>query len=116
MVDSPNGRVAVGWLIVEDLAMVLALVLLPAFAEVLGGKPLLYKSSVHGPVIGTATVGGRPYALSRRCALKRPSVVPTAVGGRPPSRSDLDLLGDLQGIIDLDTKVPDSRLKLGMAK
>ena len=39
LVNSPNGRVAVGWLIVEDLAMVLALVLLPAFAEILGGKP-----------------------------------------------------------------------------
>jgi monovalent cation:H+ antiporter-2, CPA2 family len=34
---SPNGRIAVGWLIVEDLAMVLALVLLPAFAGMLGG-------------------------------------------------------------------------------
>jgi len=44
LVDSPNGRIAVGWLIVEDLAMVLALVLLPAFAEILGGKPL----EVHG--------------------------------------------------------------------
>jgi CPA2 family monovalent cation:H+ antiporter-2 len=33
-----NGRIAVGWLIVEDLAMVLVLVLLPALAEVLGGK------------------------------------------------------------------------------
>ncbi|MEX2129113.1 MAG: cation:proton antiporter [Xanthobacteraceae bacterium] len=33
-----NGRIAVGWLIVEDLAMVLALVLLPAFAGMLGGK------------------------------------------------------------------------------
>jgi CPA2 family monovalent cation:H+ antiporter-2 len=32
-VDSPEGRIAVGWLIVEDLAMVLALVLLPALAE-----------------------------------------------------------------------------------
>jgi CPA2 family monovalent cation:H+ antiporter-2 len=40
LVDSANGRVAVGWLIVEDLAMVLALVLLPAFAEMLGGKPI----------------------------------------------------------------------------
>ena len=40
LVNSPNGRVAVGWLIVEDLAMVLALVLLPAFAEILGGKPV----------------------------------------------------------------------------
>ena len=37
LVASPMGRVAVGWLIVEDLAMVLSLVLLPAFAEVLGG-------------------------------------------------------------------------------
>ena len=32
-----HGRIAVGWLIVEDLAMVLALVLLPALAGVLGG-------------------------------------------------------------------------------
>ena len=37
-VDSVNGRVTVGWLIVEDLAMVLALVLLPAFSGVLGGN------------------------------------------------------------------------------
>lgn len=36
-VDTVNGRIAVGWLIVEDLAMVLALVLLPAVAEMLGG-------------------------------------------------------------------------------
>ena len=34
---TPNGRIAIGWLIVEDLAMVLALVLLPAFAGMLGG-------------------------------------------------------------------------------
>jgi CPA2 family monovalent cation:H+ antiporter-2 len=37
-VATVNGRIAVGWLIVEDLAMVLALVLLPALAEVLGGR------------------------------------------------------------------------------
>ncbi len=36
-VNAPIGRVAVGWLITEDLTMVLALVLLPAFAGVLGG-------------------------------------------------------------------------------
>ena len=30
---TPNGRIAVGWLIVEDLVMVLTLVLLPALAE-----------------------------------------------------------------------------------
>src|SRR5687767_9556617 len=35
--DSPEGRLAVGWLVVEDLAMVLALVLLPALAPLLRG-------------------------------------------------------------------------------
>lgn len=37
LVQTERGRIAVGWLIVEDLAMVLALVLLPALAEFLGG-------------------------------------------------------------------------------
>jgi CPA2 family monovalent cation:H+ antiporter-2 len=37
--DTPDGRIAVGWLIVEDLVMVLALVLLPALSETLGGRP-----------------------------------------------------------------------------
>ena len=32
LVETERGRIAVGWLIVEDLAMVLALVLLPALA------------------------------------------------------------------------------------
>ncbi len=40
MLDSDQGRIAVGWLIVEDLAMVLALVLLPAMSEALGGKAM----------------------------------------------------------------------------
>ncbi len=35
MVESERGRIAVGWLIVEDLAMVLTLVMLPALAGVL---------------------------------------------------------------------------------
>ena len=35
--ETLNGHIAVGWLIVEDLAMVLVLVLLPAFAVWLGG-------------------------------------------------------------------------------
>ena len=38
--DSPEGRVAVGWLVVEDLSMVLVLVLLPAVAVPLGGTPV----------------------------------------------------------------------------
>jgi K+:H+ antiporter len=38
LVETERGRIAVGWLIVEDLVMVLALVLLPAFVSALGGK------------------------------------------------------------------------------
>jgi monovalent cation:H+ antiporter-2, CPA2 family len=38
LLESGDGRIAVGWLIVEDLAIVLALVLLPALAGPLGGQ------------------------------------------------------------------------------
>jgi len=38
LVESGDGRIAVGWLVVEDLAMVLVLVLLPALAPSLGGN------------------------------------------------------------------------------
>jgi K+:H+ antiporter len=37
VLNSVNGRIAVGWLIVEDLVVVLILVLLPALAGILGG-------------------------------------------------------------------------------
>ena len=37
LVDTEQGRIAIGWLIVQDLAMVLALVLLPPVAGLLGG-------------------------------------------------------------------------------
>ncbi|HSH97049.1 MAG: YbaL family putative K(+) efflux transporter [Methylophilaceae bacterium] len=37
VLESINGQIAVGWLIVEDLIMVLVLVLLPALAGLLGG-------------------------------------------------------------------------------
>ena len=40
LLDSVNGKIAVGWLLVEDLVMVLVLVLLPATAVLLGGHPL----------------------------------------------------------------------------
>jgi CPA2 family monovalent cation:H+ antiporter-2 len=38
LIETERGRIAVGWLIVEDLAMVLALVLLPALAPVFRGE------------------------------------------------------------------------------
>lgn len=40
LLESVNGKIAVGWLLVEDLVMVLALVLLPATAVLLGGHAL----------------------------------------------------------------------------
>jgi len=46
-----NGRIAVGWLIVEDLVMVLVLVLLPPLAGVLGGTA---HGTAGGPGIGAA--------------------------------------------------------------
>lgn len=36
LMDTQRGRIAIGWLVVQDLAMVLALVLLPALAGALG--------------------------------------------------------------------------------
>jgi CPA2 family monovalent cation:H+ antiporter-2 len=39
ILTSAEGRLAVGWLIVEDVAMVLVLVLLPALSGLLGGTP-----------------------------------------------------------------------------
>ena len=38
LIDTQRGRIAVGWLIVEDLAMVLALILLPALAGLMKGS------------------------------------------------------------------------------
>jgi len=49
-VTTPNGRIAVGWLVVEDLVMVLMLVLLPAIAEVLGGRG--HTSAIVTPDLG----------------------------------------------------------------
>jgi CPA2 family monovalent cation:H+ antiporter-2 len=38
LVETRRGQIAIGWLIVEDIAMVLALVLIPALSGVLGGS------------------------------------------------------------------------------
>jgi CPA2 family monovalent cation:H+ antiporter-2 len=51
-VATPNGRIVIGWLIVEDLAMVLALVLLPAFAPALGGELPAGDGALGGSLLG----------------------------------------------------------------
>lgn len=48
ILDSSDGRIAIGWLVVEDLACVLALVLLPPLATLLGG------SAAAAPAAGTS--------------------------------------------------------------
>jgi CPA2 family monovalent cation:H+ antiporter-2 len=46
ILESDRGRIAVGWLIVEDLVMVLALVLLPALAPALSSEASLPASAI----------------------------------------------------------------------
>ncbi len=54
IVDTERGRIAVGWLIVEDLVMVLALVLLPALAEVMKSDGPMTWDAVLVPLAQTA--------------------------------------------------------------
>ena len=56
LVESERGRIAVGWLIVEDLAMVLALVLLPVVASATaaaGADGASLGAALAGPLVGT---------------------------------------------------------------
>jgi len=50
LIESERGRIAVGWLIVEDLAMVLALVLVPAIASLNGSG-----EGLHDPFVSFVT-------------------------------------------------------------
>ena len=66
LVETRRGRIAVGWLIVEDLVMVVALVLIPPLAGLLGGaaqmpEPDLVTEAVAGPV---ARIGLGPIATT----------------------------------------------------
>ncbi|MFA6968882.1 YbaL family putative K(+) efflux transporter [Bosea sp. (in: a-proteobacteria)] len=53
LVQSDKGKIAVGWLIVEDLAMVLALVMIPAVADALNGA----RPGVPAPLSGQFDLG-----------------------------------------------------------
>jgi monovalent cation:H+ antiporter-2, CPA2 family len=52
MLESAGGRIAIGWLIVEDLVTVLILVLLPALADMLVGQSVTDHSTNHNPSDG----------------------------------------------------------------
>jgi K+:H+ antiporter len=53
LVETEQGRIAVGWLIVEDLAMVLTLVLLPPVAGLLGGAAETATAAGSGEIART---------------------------------------------------------------
>ena len=55
--DSMGGRIAVGWLIVQDLVTVLALVLLPPFAAIIGGTKATTAAVSTGSTSLWLTVG-----------------------------------------------------------
>ena len=57
VLDTMNGRIAVGWLVVEDLATVLVLVLLPPLAGVLGGAPAVEGTAPLWRTIGQTLLG-----------------------------------------------------------
>lgn len=78
LIDTKRGRIAIGWLIVEDLAMVLTLVLLPALAGSLGGTsdggdggllmPILLTLGKVAAFVAVMILGGRrfvPWVLER---------------------------------------------------
>lgn len=55
--DTMGGRIAVGWLVVQDLVTVLVLVLLPPFAEIIGGTKSATNAAGVAPVSLWWTVG-----------------------------------------------------------
>ena len=57
--DSLNGRIAIGWLVVEDLAMVIALVLLPVAVEFMGTPGGASSSGFLAPLIQLGIVLGK---------------------------------------------------------
>ena len=56
LLQSVNGRIAVGWLIVEDLAMILVLVLLPPLAGWLGGGGELAAKGIDRGLLETLLI------------------------------------------------------------
>lgn len=57
LLESLNGKIAIGWLLVEDLVMVLVLVLLPAFGGFLGGAPATGAPAPTAPLFGAHSLG-----------------------------------------------------------
>jgi CPA2 family monovalent cation:H+ antiporter-2 len=77
LLDSAHGRIAVGWVVVEDLAIVVVLVLLPPLAPVLGGSGgggedllgrlalTLAKVAIFGVLVGVVGTRLIPWLLAQ---------------------------------------------------
>ena len=72
--ETPQGRIAVGWLIVEDLLAVLVLVLLPTIAPILGTD----RGAAAAP-LGPETLGPVAFALAKAVAF---ALVMVVIGAR----------------------------------
>ena len=64
LIPTDKGRVAVGWLIVEDLVMVLALVLIPPLAGLLGGVAMPVGEDAEIVAEVTSNIGLGPIAAT----------------------------------------------------
>ena len=64
LVTTDKGRVAVGWLIVEDLVMVLSLVLIPPLAGLLGGTAMPVADEAEAVAEVTGSIGIGPIAAT----------------------------------------------------
>ncbi len=74
--EHPNGRIAVGWLIVEDLVTVVALVLLPALSELMGGRPDPHASAGGSVLMTLAMTLLKVAAFVALAVVLGPKVVP----------------------------------------
>ena len=79
LLESLNGKIAIGWLLVEDLVMVLVLVLLPAIGGFLGGGPQAASGDAATPLFGASSLG---VALLAAVAQLGIFVAVMLVGGR----------------------------------
>lgn len=57
LMETDRGRIAIGWLIVEDLVMVLALVLMPAIADLMNNKSSINATDPIAATLGLGIVG-----------------------------------------------------------
>ena len=74
--DTQQGRIAVGWLIVEDLFTVVVLVLLPTIAPLLGGDPADASSAALGPLGGLLLALGKALVFALLMIVAGARIVP----------------------------------------